>query len=296
MHTEQMRYFELLYQTRSVAAAARLIPMSPQGLVKSMRSLEADLGVALFTDHQGVLTPTPYSEAFHQYTQRWEADYQILEEELKRIKAQERCEIRLGTSLGIIGFMGDRFLDAFEREHPPVSVSYNELSDAFCDANLLKGTYDLAFTLAPYDNRFVTTELYSAQVYFWVNTNRGFKQGDTLSIEDLAGKNIAIPGEDFKIYHTVMALCKAQGVPIQNVFTSNEIFWLYEFVAAGRGIAFTLPHLMKLSTFSSNSSIVALPLEGVQWRFGLSYLSSHKLLPHEELFLEYCKSQRRTDT
>ncbi|MDR1358366.1 MAG: LysR family transcriptional regulator [Coriobacteriales bacterium] len=295
MHTEQMRYFELLYQTRTVAAAARLIPMSPQGLMKSMRSLEADLGAPLFTDQQGVLTPTPYSEAFHRYAQRWEADYQFLEEEFKRIKAQERCEIRLGTSLGIIGFMGDRFLDAFEKAHPPVSVSYNELSDAFCEANLLKGTYDLAFTLAPYDNRFVTAELYSAQVYFWVNTNRGFKQGDTLSIKDLAGKNIAIPGEDFKIYHTVMSLCKAEDVQIQNVFTSNEIFWLYEFVAAGRGIAFTLPHLMELSTFSSNSSIVALPLEGVQWRFGLSYLSSHKLLPHEELFLEYCKARGKAD-
>ncbi len=57
MHSEQLRFFKLLYQIRNASAAARLIPMSPQGLMKSIRSLETELGVPLFIiDKNGTMT------------------------------------------------------------------------------------------------------------------------------------------------------------------------------------------------------------------------------------------------
>lgn len=291
MHLEQTRYFALLYEIRNASAAARMIPISPQGLMKSIRSLETEFGVRLFTEENGVLTPTAHADAFYRFALSWQADHSCLVKEFTRISAQERQEIRLGTSLGIIGFIGADFLDSFIERHPSVSISYNELNDAFCEENLLDGTYDLAFTLAPYDDRFTTTELYQTQVYFWANTSMGYAQGDSLSIEDLSGKDIAMPGKDFKIFKTIMGLCRVMETDLGHVFTSNEIFWLYEYAAAGRGLAFTLPHLMELSTFTSNDNVVALPLKHVTWRFGLSHLSSRKLLPHEKQFLDFCKAE-----
>ena len=292
MHSEQLRFFKLLYQIRNASAAARLIPMSPQGLMKSIRSLETELGVPLFIiDKNGTMTPTAYSEAFNRFVQKTDADFRFFKCELERIAAQERCEIRLGTSLGIIGFIGADFLESFEKKHPSVSVTYNELSDVMCEAGLLSGAYDLAFTLAPYDGRVVTTDLYETQVYFWVNTEMAYGFGNSISISDLSGKSIAMPGKDYKIYNTIIERCLAESVNPKSVFTSSEIFWLYEFVSSRRGIAFTLPHLMALPTFTHNSSIRALPLEGVHWRFGIAHLSSHKLMPYERQFMEYCMAE-----
>jgi len=293
MHNEQIEYFALAYQARNFSAAAKQIPMSPQGLAKSIRSLEARLGVTLFEDINGALVPTLYADELLKYAKKWTLDNQELKESFKKIQAQENREIRLGTSLGIIGFMGPEFIESFMRKNPEIKITYNELNDAFCEEGLLKGTYDLAFTLSPYDKSFITTEMYCTQVCFWVDSQPEEGLKESLEIEDLNGKTLAIPGEDFKIFSTIMDACNSHGVTLGSVFTSNEIFWLYEFAAAGKGIAFTLPHLIDLSVFSNNKSITALPLKGVLWRFGISYLASHQLLPHEKLFIDHCMNFAR---
>lgn len=63
MNTEQLYYFELAYSEGSFSAAARKVPVSHQGLTKSIRSLERELGVALFTPdpETGLPAPTPYA-------------------------------------------------------------------------------------------------------------------------------------------------------------------------------------------------------------------------------------------
>lgn len=291
MHHEQIEYFTLVYQTRNFSAAAKLVPMSPQGLSKSIHSLENELGVTLFTDVNGALTPTPYAEEFLRYANEVGISQHKLKESFKRIQAFERHEIRLGTSLGIIGFIGEDFIKRFEQENPEVQVIYNELNDTYCEDNLRNGTCDLAFTLAPYDGRFITTELYTTQVHFWVNTKKFPDVGAVLRYEDFEGRAIALPGKDFQIYKTLTSSCKAHGVTPEDIFTSAEIFWLYEFASRGKGYAFTLPHLARLSVFEGDEKVKAVPLEGVAWSFGISHLSTHKLLPHEKAFIDHCSAE-----
>ena len=49
-----MDYFLKAYQERNYTAAAKLVPMSAQGLTKAIHSLEGELGVPLFTAGDGV--------------------------------------------------------------------------------------------------------------------------------------------------------------------------------------------------------------------------------------------------
>lgn len=288
MYKEQLDYFSLVYQTRNFSSAAKLIPMSPQGLAKAIHSLENELGVVLFKDENGALIPTAYAEEFLRFANRWDVNYQLMKESFRRLDAQEKHEIRLGTSLGILGFVGHDFIKQFHHEHPHIQIIYNESNDIYCEEGLHRGTYDLAFTLAPYDRQFITAELYSTKVLFWVNKKKFSELGKQLTIEDFAGKNISLPGKDFKIYQTITELCKMKGIQLGEIFASGEIFWLYEHAVKGKGFSFTLPHLEKLSVFSTNQEVVALPLKGITWRFGISYLASHTLLPHEKDFIDYC--------
>ena len=48
MNSEQLYYFQLAYSEGNFSAAARRVPMSLQGLTKSIRALERELGVTLF--------------------------------------------------------------------------------------------------------------------------------------------------------------------------------------------------------------------------------------------------------
>ena len=289
MNKEQLHYFTLAYQTRNYSAAAKRVPMSPQGFAKSIHSLENELGVPLFSDENGALTPTAYAEELLKFANNWEVNYHTMKGAFTRIQAMEKHEIRLGTSLGIIGFMGTEFLSQFHREHPDISVNYNESHDSYCEEGLRRGIYDLAFTLSPYESDFITTELYGTQTLLWVNTRNELSEQDSILPHDLAGQYIALPGEDFKIYRSILNACKDSGVEPGELITSAEIFWLYELASRNRSLSFTLPHLVSLSVFSQNENVIALPLEGMKWRFGISYLSSHSLTDYERVFIEHCE-------
>ena len=69
MNTEQLYYFELAYTEGSFSAAARKVPVSHQGLTKSIRSLERELGVTLFAPDPdtGLPAPTPYAQELYEF-------------------------------------------------------------------------------------------------------------------------------------------------------------------------------------------------------------------------------------
>ena len=70
MNSEQLKYFELTYQERNYSAAARMVPVSPQGLTKAIRALEKELGVTLFEpDSNGMPQPTPYAQELYEFTE-----------------------------------------------------------------------------------------------------------------------------------------------------------------------------------------------------------------------------------
>ena len=72
-----------------------------------------------------------------------------------------------------------------------------------------------------------------------------------------------------------------------HVFQMSEIFQLYEFAAAGEGLGFTVRHLIDLPVFVRDASVVALPVEGTGWTFGLERLDAHALGQAERQLWEW---------
>ncbi|WP_180326472.1 LysR family transcriptional regulator [Raoultibacter phocaeensis] len=295
MYTEQLDYFMLAYRLRSFSAAAKQVPMSSQGLTKSIRALENELGVTLFVvDANGGLKPTPFAEELAPFATQFEENRKRLAESFERIRARERHEIRLGTSLGIIGLLGPDFLESFHSANPDIRVTVNEDSDDVCEKNLARGAYDLAFTLAPYNPDFETEKLFATRVCFWVPSCDDLAQKRALSVADLAGHTIAIPGKDYKCYRSLLSTCQADGIEISEIVPSSEIFWLYEYALHGNGLGFTIEPHTKLAMFQTSDAVVALPCEGLSWRFGISHVKSRNLTPHEEAFRDYAIEFART--
>jgi DNA-binding transcriptional LysR family regulator len=289
MYSEQLDYFALAYHAHSFSVAAGKVPMSTQGLTKAIQKLESELGVSLFTqDSCGARVPTPYADELMRFVKIYSQSHDHLFERFERIRAQEHHTIRLGASLGIMGMLGDTFIEGFHARYPDLHVIYNEFPDAVCEAGLRAESYDLALTLAPYSEGMATTPLYSSDVWFWVNRANSLSNKKRLILSDLEDQIIVIPGKDFKCYHSIIGSCEEQGIKPKNVVPSSEIFWIYEFVLNGRGVGFSVDHLVALALFRQSDSVIALPLENMSWNFGLSYLSQHRLSEEEQFFYDYC--------
>lgn len=289
MRLEQLEYFALTYQTKSYAAAAKQIPMTPQGLSKSMHSLEIELGVPLFVvSENGELEPTPYADDVLAFAQRYDTSYTSLKESIKRRLDAERGQVEVGICLGILGYLGPDFIEGFSAAYPNITLRYYEVSDVVCDERLRRGDYNLALTIAPYETDFLTKELYSTPVFYWLNANDPLSRKDSLVTEDFEGRDVAMPGSDFKCFSSFAARCEEAGVSSHVTYTSAEIFRLYEFARQGLGLSFSAEHLTEMQIFRDNPEVVALPLEGAYWSFGISRLPFRPLSWAEQAFYDYC--------
>ena len=289
MNTDQMRNFAIAYRTHNFAAAARTIPMSAQGFTKSIRTLESELGVPLFIrdEETGAHIPTKYGDEFMLFVNIEQSHLQNLRKSFKSIAAEEGRRVILGASLGIMGLLGDDFVRSFMSENSGMGIDYMEMSDAQCEDMLASENFGLAFTLAPYSRAFETVELYSTRVCLWVNESNPLGEKNILSVSDLDGQMIALPGREFKCYESILTRCHQAGVRPHVALESSEMFWLYNFAYEGRGLAFSAEHLGDLPFFA-NGPVRCIPLEDVTWRFGISSLPRHRFTEAERKFRKFC--------
>lgn len=288
MNLVQLSYFEKVLEKGSYAAAAKAIPMSHQGLMKSMAALQKELGVPLFSAREGSssLVPTEYATALADYAACVRSGHDRLEEEFARI-ARRGSAVRLGASTGVLGLLGIGFLGRFRDEHPEVAVVEEELPDLRCDEGLAEGTFDLALTVSPFCEAFKTVPLYEIDRYVWMRRNDELAGHDVIRAEDLAGRHVGVVGPKFKNYTGLLSLIEEYGVELASVDTSTELFWLSTYAHRPGHVAFTARHVLPL--FERDSEIVARRFEGLPWGFGISWKRGRDLSVTEHAFVEHCR-------
>lgn len=300
MNSEQLYYFELAYTQKNFSAAARLVPVSHQGLTKGIRALERELGVTLFvTDPEtGLPRPTPYAHELYEFVAIYNTNLRLLNESFERLRAEESYTVKLGCSLGVLGAYGPALIDDFAAANPNVHVPYWESNDALCEEGLTAGRYDIALCVAPLTEGCVGKQLYESPLYFWMLANdptarRVMARDGVLRASDLAGRDLAIPGTGFKCFDHLRAYAAENGVKLGRVFEMSEIFQLYGYVLEGRGLGFCNGTLVDLPVFRGNDSVVALPVEGLTWGFCIERLATHALGDAERRFWNWCEAAAR---
>ena len=288
----QLGYFEAVYEKRSYTAAAKSIPMTHQGLVKSMSTLQKELGVPLFVTEgdASMLVPTEFGRAFHDFAQNVRGEADQLDHAFEMIKTAGNT-LRLGSSTGVLGLLGSGFLPSFRSEYPDVTVADEELPDLLCEEGLRDGRYDLAFTVTPFDDEFNTVALYSMDRYLWIPARDRLAAADSVRIGDIAGYCVGVMGKSFKSYPVLLDLALEAGVEFAQIDTSSELFWLSQYAHQAHHVAFTAGHVVCL--FSNDTGIAARRFEGFPWGFGISWHKGHELTAQEKAFVKHCAAFAR---
>ncbi|MDR2382075.1 MAG: LysR family transcriptional regulator [Bifidobacteriaceae bacterium] len=291
MRLDQLEQFMTVYRYQNYTSAARSIPMSPQGLSKTIKRLEKELGVTLFTldTEKGTPVPTIYAHELIQFVRRWDEDFYSLQKRFETLRARENRVIRVGSSFGISGMMGLDFLKGFHAQYPGITAECVEQTDYRADEGLKQGEFDFALTVLPSKNEFATEGLLSERVCFWVHRSNPLSTRESFDYRDFDRQCVGIPGRDFKIYHRFKSECEANRVQVQDYYTSSEMYWLFDYALGGEGLSFNLPHIAALPVFQ-NPDVVNVPMSNMDWSCGISYLASHKLTEDERSFHSYCLS------
>ena len=292
MNTNQIDYFLKAYRERSYTAAAKLVPMSAQGLTKAIQSLEGELGVPLFeNDANGRIKPTPYAEEFKVFCKEFDEARSRMAAGFARLAGQANRTIRLAAAIGSMGLLGIDLISSFKKEHPDVEVECDDLPDMRVEKTLRDGNSSLGLTVLPTTDEFETVELASCERCVWVAADDPLVAKGQASVADLEGRNIALVGSQFKNYGLLIEALDREGVHPADITTSSEMIWLHQFAKGSGCISFTAQSVLPL--FKDDTSVVALPFLGMPYQIGISWLRTHVPDEDERAFIEACQARAK---
>ena len=244
MDIARLRYFSEVYENLNYSQAAQNAYVSRQALQQSVRSLERELGGALFETAGNRLLPTPLAHLLYRESREALAGFARLEEALAdRSQTDTRPSIRQGTITNIHDIMSAKeAADCHRRNFDPrdahVSGSCDELR-----ALVAAGELDAAFLYGDmrFSRDFAAFAVRPRQT-LWLAVPRSHALASRASVSAADLQNVAFlgMGAGYDIDKALAQRCGALGFELSVVQTSPSSESLLEKVAMGAGVTYRL--------------------------------------------------------
>ncbi len=197
MNLEQLRYFIDVCETGNISQSAKKFYISPQGMNKSLRSLEKELGIELFVFQQrktemselGKLYYTQIKDLVHQLTK--------INEDIS-MKQAKTLKVALSNNTYS---MVSQMINSFMQTYPQITITLSEYPDKLVEEKLHAQEVDIAFICGP---SFITL-LRSARLFTDVNKlcipkGHRLEGREYVTFQDLANEPFLAMNENYKIY------------------------------------------------------------------------------------------------
>jgi len=141
--------FLAIAELASVTAAAAHLALTRSAVSHSLRTLEGQLGVALFHRVGRGLVLTNEGKLLQQAASDVRSRMNIALEDVLGLAHEVRGPVRIGLFLGFSRFRLAGAVDAFTHRHPRVEVTISFAPQAWLIAQLLAGKLDMTLSLRP---------------------------------------------------------------------------------------------------------------------------------------------------
>ncbi len=149
MKLEQLQHMVAIVEQGSLRAAARRLVTPQPALTRSVRTLEKELGVALFTRQTSGMTLTPAGTRFHTRACTIVNEARRAVDDLSQDGGQDEGVVAIALSImPLVGMLGAA-LPVFRRRYPKVRLHLTERLFPDVEGALRKGEIDFYLGAAP---------------------------------------------------------------------------------------------------------------------------------------------------
>ena len=294
MDTKSFTYFTSLQRQHSLTRAAKELGITPQGLGGAMRRLEQELDVSLWSGAAGTSPLTEHGKLFLGFAQGFEQDMAELRRGLDAITAHTSNVIRLGCSVGLLGYLGEDVIENFNRNSATCQVvTGEELPDMECARRLAEGDYTFALLVNPVPDAFQSIPLVEDYQFFWVNRTDPLARRDGIRLEDLRGRTVLMMGDDYQNTGLLIQMLAQRHIDCDVRFT-GEMIRVYEYARANRALGLTCRNHIEATAESQKT--VGVPIRELPWGFSICWRQDTAPTEAQQWFLSYMRTLHRVYT
>jgi DNA-binding transcriptional LysR family regulator len=275
MDIKQLQYFVQICRHRSLTEAAKNLYISQQALSKTLKILEDELQVALFSRvHSGIRltaegeyllqTAEKILNAFH----RFETDvYNQFHVNVKR------DQVPFAITYGALNSLSPEILLNFQEAHPQIDLRREICPDPYAEHLLLTGKVEFACMERPADlERLQYTTIKTEKIMLFAHKNHPLWPLSSVCVRDLQNQEIITNQEETYIYRTLVRKCRHIGFEPHIIFSSMEVSMLKKLLLSGRGLLVSAEHL--LLEFDRYPEIAAIPFSDLDFDWQVCFVYS----------------------
>ncbi|MDR1654614.1 MAG: LysR family transcriptional regulator [Treponema sp.] len=150
MDHNQLRNFLAVCEEKLITKAADRCFISQQGLSKSLKALESELGLELFErSHRGGFRLTEFGEALESAARAYTNQHDYIIETMKELKEKGGSKLSVGMFSGLDRLFSSSFFGAFLAAHPDISLSLQILPPDICQKYVLEQRLQCCLSMIP---------------------------------------------------------------------------------------------------------------------------------------------------
>lgn len=268
MDTKHLEYFRIVYETKSIHAAAKKLFISAQGLGKIIQNIEAEFGTVLFSRTKDGVFPTSSGTIFYEQCVKTEHELKLLRSRMTLL-AHEKHSLKIGFATGTLQLFPLEILFHFIEDHPNIQVQWCEYHNPLLVEQLLSADVDYAFIVGKTHPDLLVQNLCNVcPVVLLVYEGHPLYGAETVSLDMLRDEKLILMNEEFQIYHDFVTACRLHGFKPNVIAKTMDGATLYRLSAAKLGLSVS-PRFP--GQFFTN--LRAIPLVGdYNWEIYGSYL------------------------
>lgn len=238
MNLEQLKYFIDVCETGNMTQSAKKFYISPQGLNKSLRSLQKELDVDLLIFQQRKTEMTEEGRLYYTQIKDLVRQLEQINDDIRR-NSDKTLSVAISSNTYA---MVQGLLEQFERTEPEVRVILSEYSDKIVEEKLLRQEVDAAFITGPiFTSELQNVRLFEAYNELCVPRGHRLASHSFVTFHDLVNEPFLTLNESYKIYDCYNVHMRMANAAPRIVYCGCDLEAIRRLVEEGRGLAISNP-------------------------------------------------------
>ncbi|WP_093094598.1 LysR family transcriptional regulator [Shimia aestuarii] len=188
----QLSTFREVMRSGSISQAARSVGRTQPAVSTMVRTLEDQLGFALFLRSHGKLTPTPEAQFFLEECEDILGRVERTERTMERISSLQSGKLKIACHPAASSVFLPRLLTRFLKDRGDLDVSLIMRSSDVIEDLIASQQYDLGFAETPQPRTSIRQTDYDLECVCVLSSNDPLSEADVVTPNDLDGRPMAV--------------------------------------------------------------------------------------------------------
>jgi DNA-binding transcriptional LysR family regulator len=289
MEHRQLLHFLAACEEKSFSSAAKQCYISQQGLSLSIKQLEEQLEVPLFSRTPQGIEPTEFGRALQRAANSYINYHDQILSEMRALKQKLASRVSIALTDGFSGYFHPDFFSNFMVNYPDIDLTITSFPCDVCQDAMAEHSIPLGFADGP-----VNTDLFDPlccnrhKVFLMVGKNHRFARRSSVKLAELHGEKVIFMNNQMYPQRLITDLCFREGIKSSFLLGTSDYNLISKLCGTGRIVSFWAA---PMDSFPDLVSIAVEDFDAVYWEAHFIANRSVHLTEAAHTFIAYTREK-----